>query len=142
MYKTRDQKSRSHDLAHHDVLDRVSAISDHASYTLSRGMNARNGASIAADTSVYNDINEPIVTAEIQGLDTKNMNEPWDTLFQDAYNNNLIVNSQITNEHGTYTGSSWDNNGENLFTKGFTWYDKSTRSEEHTSELQSRGHLV
>jgi len=111
---------------HHDVLDRVSAISDHASYTLSRGMNARNGASIAADTSVYNDINEPIVTAEIQGLDTKNMNEPWDTLFQDAYNNNLIVNSQISNEHGTYTGSSWDNDGENLFTKGFTWYDKST----------------
>src|SRR5699024_4995220 len=116
-----------HDNAtHHDVLDRVSAISDHASYTLSRGMNARNGASIAADTSVYNDINEPIVTAEIQGLDTKNMNEPWDTLFQDAYNNNLIVNSQISNEHGTYTGSSWDNDGENLFTKGFTWYDKST----------------
>ena len=111
---------------HHDVLDSVSAISDHATYTLSRGMNARNGASIAADTSVYNDINEPIITAEIQGMDDKSMNEPWDTLFQDAYNNNLIVNSQITNEHGTYTGSSWDNDGENLFTKGFTWYDKST----------------
>lgn len=54
------------------------------------------------------------------------MDKPWDELFQSAYNNNLIVNSQITNKYGTYTGSSWDNNGENLFTKGFVWYDKST----------------
>lgn len=112
--------------SHYDVLDRVNAISNHESYTLSRGMNARNGASIAADTSVYNDIEEPIITAERQGMDTKNMNEPWDTLFQHAYNNNLIVNSKITNKYGTYTGSSWDNDGENLFTTGFTWDDKST----------------
>jgi len=111
---------------HNDVLNRVDAISNHGTYTLSRGMNARNGASIAADTSVFNDIKEPIIGAEIQGLDMKNMNEPWDVLFQNAYNNNLIVNSKITNENGTYTGSSWDNHGENLFTKGLTWYDKST----------------
>lgn len=111
---------------HYDVLENVSAISEFGTDQLSRALNARNGASIAADSCVFNDINEPITGAEIQGEDTKNMDEAWAKLFQGAYNNNLIVNSQITNKYGTYTGSSWDNNGENLFTKGFTWYDKST----------------
>ncbi|MGP4038570.1 hypothetical protein ACTWP4_01485 [Gracilibacillus sp. D59] len=111
---------------HEDVLENVSAISEHGRDTLSRALNARNGASIAADTSVFHDINEPIIGAEIQGLDTKNMDAQWAELFHDAYNRNLIVNSQISNKYGTYTGSSWDNNGENLFTRGFTWYDKST----------------
>jgi pectate lyase len=54
------------------------------------------------------------------------MDQPWAERFQHAYNRNLIVNSQLTNQYGSYTGSSWDHNGENLFTKGFTWYDKST----------------
>ncbi|QGH35942.1 hypothetical protein GI584_18630 [Gracilibacillus salitolerans] len=111
---------------HEDVLNNVSAISEYGTDTLSRALNARNGASIAADTSVFHDINEPIIGAEIQGLDTKNMDAQWAELFHDAYNRNLIVNSHITNKYGSYTGSSWDNNGENLFTKGFTWYDKST----------------
>lgn len=111
---------------HNDVLESVSAIAAYGSDKLSRALNARNGASIAADSCVFNDINEPITGAEIQGLDTANMDEAWSRLFQNAYNNNLIVNSQISNKYGTYTGSSWDNNGENLFTKGFTWYDKST----------------
>jgi len=70
---------------HYDVLNHVDAIAEHGTYTLSRGMNARNGASIAADTAVFNEIKEPIIGAEIQGLDTKNMNEPWDVLFQNAY---------------------------------------------------------
>ncbi|UOQ86563.1 hypothetical protein [Gracilibacillus salinarum] len=111
---------------HQDVLDNVSAIYEHGRDQLSRALNARNGASIAADTSVFHDINEPIIGAEIQGLDTKNMDEQWAELFQNAYNRNLIVNSKVTNQYGTYTGSSWDNNGENLFTTGFTWHDKST----------------
>jgi pectate lyase len=111
---------------HNDVLENVSAIAEYGTDTLSRALNARNGASIAADTSVFNDINEPITGAEIQGLDTNYMDAQWAELFQTAYNRNLIVNSKITNQYGTYTGSSWDNNGENLFTKGFTWYDKST----------------
>ncbi|WHX98720.1 hypothetical protein [Neobacillus sp. DY30] len=111
---------------HNDVLENVSAIAEYGTDTLSRALNARNGASIAADTSVFNDINEPITGAEIQGLDTSNMDAQWAELFQSAYNRNLIVNSKITNQYGTYTGSSWDNNGENLFTKGFTWHDKST----------------
>ncbi|NYE04342.1 pectate lyase [Bacillus niacini] len=111
---------------HYDVLDNVSAIAEYGTDTLSRALNARNGASIAADTCVFHDINEPITGSEIQGLDTTNMDEQWAELFQSAYNRNLIVNSHITNKYGTYTGSSWDNNGENLFNKGFTWYDKST----------------
>lgn len=111
---------------HYDVLENVSAIAEYGTDTLSRALNARNGASIAADTCVFYGINEPITGAEIQGLDTTNMDEQWAELFQSAYNRNLIVNSHITNKYGTYTGSSWDNNGENLFNKGFTWYDKST----------------
>ena len=112
--------------SHQAILENVSAIAEFGTDTLSRALNARNGASIAADTSVFNDINEPIIGAEIQGLDTKNMDAQWAELFQAAYNRNLIVNSKITNQYGTYTGSSWDNNGENLFTTGFIWYDKST----------------
>jgi pectate lyase len=112
--------------SHYDVLENVSAIAEFGTDTLSRALNARNGASIAADTCVFHDINEPITGSEIQGLDTANMDAQWAELFQSAYNRNLIVNSHITNKYGTYTGSSWDNNGENLFTKGFTWYDKST----------------
>ncbi|KAB8127498.1 hypothetical protein F9U64_17785 [Gracilibacillus oryzae] len=113
---------------HEEVLENVSAIAEYAGGgdTLSRALNARNGASIAADTSVFVDITEPIIGAEIQGLDTKNMDEQWAELFQHAYNRNLIVNSHISNKYGTYTGSSWDNNGENLFTRGFVWHDKAT----------------
>ncbi|WP_042462295.1 hypothetical protein [Neobacillus dielmonensis] len=111
---------------HYDILEKVAAIAEFGTDQLSRALNARNGASVAADTSVFNDINEPITGAEIQGLDTGYMEAPWDTLFHSAYNRNLIVNSRVTNQYGSYTGSSWDNNGENLFTKGFTWYDKST----------------
>jgi pectate lyase len=111
---------------HEDVLENVSAIAQYGTDTLSRALNARNGASIAADTCVFHDINEPITGAELQGLDTINMDAQWANLFQSAYNRNLIVNSHISNKYGTYTGSSWDHNGENLFNKGFTWYDKST----------------
>lgn len=112
--------------SHTKLLNDISAISDYGTDQLSRGMNARNGASIAADTCIYRDVTKPIIGAEVQGLDTGNMDSPWDELFQYAYNNNLIVNSKITNIYGTYIGSSWDNNGDNLFTKGFTWYNKST----------------
>lgn len=112
--------------SHFNVLNSVSAIKRYATDTLSRGINSRNGASIAADTCIYNGINEPIIGAEIQGQDTRNMDAVWAKLFKNAYNHSLIVNSQVSNSYGTYTGSSWDNNGDNLFTKGFTWYNKST----------------
>ena len=116
--------------SHYEIMDDVPAIAEHGRYTLSRGINSRNGASIAGDTNVYYGFNEPITGAEVQGDDTNNMNEPWDVLFQNAKNHFLVVNSMITNTDGeTYTGSSWDNNGDNLFTKGVTWDDKSTIGE-------------
>ncbi|WP_248927078.1 hypothetical protein [Paenibacillus hamazuiensis] len=111
---------------HQNVLDSVYAISKYGGDTLSRGVNSRNGASIAADTNVYNAFNEPLIGAERQGDDTANMSAPFNELFKDALNHSLIVNSKITNKSGSYIGSSWDNHGDNLFTKGFTWYDKST----------------
>jgi len=113
------------DSTHMDLENKVDAFKNN-SKSLARSINARNGASIAADTCVYNGVNEPIVGTELQGQDTSNMNAPWNDLFKNAYNNNLIVNSKVTNVNGTYTGSSWDNNGDNLFTKGYTWYNKST----------------
>jgi hypothetical protein len=54
------------------------------------------------------------------------MSAPFNELFKNAINHSLIVNSKVTNSSGSYKGSSWDNNGDNLFTKGITWYDKST----------------
>lgn len=112
---------------HQQILDSVPAISQQGTDRLSRGINSRNGASIAGDTNVYIAFNEPIIGAERQGDDTKNMNAPWDVLFQNAINHFLLVNSKLTTPSGeTYIGSSWDNNGDNPFTKGVTWYDKST----------------
>ncbi|MBP3985739.1 hypothetical protein J5837_15115 [Pseudoxanthomonas helianthi] len=113
-------------LSHQDILDFVPAIAKYGRDTLARGANARNGASIAADTNVYVAINEPLIGAERQGDDTGNMSAPFDTLFKDAINRSLIVNSRIINRSGSYTGSSWDNYGDNPFTKGITWYDKLT----------------
>ena len=39
---------------------------------------------------------------------------------------NKLPISKVINNYGTYTGSSWDNNGDNLFTKGYKWNNKST----------------
>ena len=111
---------------HMNVLKNVSAIKNLNVDNLSRCINARNGAAIGADTCVFNGVNEPIVGTERQGDETGNMNKPWDTLFANAYNNVLIVNSKVSNDYGVYTGSSWDNNGVNLFTRGYKWNNKST----------------
>ncbi|MGN0484327.1 MAG: RICIN domain-containing protein, partial [Lachnospiraceae bacterium] len=112
------------DNSSHAALQKQNVFAQNGGYGLARGLNARNGASIAADTCVFQDVNEPIVGAEVQGDDTSNMSEQWANLFQNAVNHSLIVNSTVSNDKGTYTGSSWDNNGDNLFTTGFTWKDK------------------
>ncbi|MEI7024109.1 carbohydrate-binding protein [Paenibacillus sp. y28] len=104
----------------------VAAINTHGSDKLARGMDARNGASIAADTNVYNAITQPIIGTERQGDDAGSLNPPFDVLFQNVLNRALIVNSTVSNSSGTFTGSSWDNNGVNLFTSGLTYYNKST----------------
>ena len=101
-------------------------FSKYGSYTFSRALNARNGASIGADTCVFRDVEKPVVGAEYQGMDTGNMNAPWDELFAQAENRVLIVNSRVVNDEETYDGSSWDSDGDNAFTSGFTWKDKRT----------------
>lgn len=113
------------DNAEHMALHNNPIFKEYGRYPLSRCINSRNGASIAADTCVFDGVQEVVIGAEKQGHDTSNMNSPWDQLFQNARNNALVVNSRVSNSEGTYTGSSWDNNGENLFTLGFNWNDKS-----------------
>ena len=93
---------------------------------LARAMNPRNGGSIGVDTCVFKGVNGVMVGTEQQGQDTSNMNAPWGEIFKNAYNHGLVVNSKVTNDYGTYTGSSWDNNGDNLFMRDWTWKDKST----------------
>ena len=101
--------------------------SKYTGYTLSRAINARNGASIAADTCVFEAMNGPLVGEERQGDGTANMSDVWANSFSNAFNHALIVNSKTTNTNGvTYEGGSWDNNGENQFTADFKWHDKST----------------
>lgn len=97
-----------------------------ATETLARAMNPRNGASIAADTCIFNEVYGALIGTETQGQDTSNMNAPWGDIFKNAVNHGLIVNSKITIDGQSYTGSSWDNNGDNLFLKEFTWKDKSS----------------
>lgn len=111
---------------HMELHNNNAVFNEYGLYSLSRCINPRNGASIAADTCVFDGVEEVIVGVEKQGHDTTYMNPPWDQLFQNAHNNALVVNSRVSNSKGTYTGSSWDNDGENLFTSGFFWNDKAT----------------
>jgi len=96
-------------------------------YTLTRCINARNGASIAADTCVFKAVNGAITGKECQGDDTGNVSGTWVTNFSNTYNRSLIVNSKVTRTDGTsYTGSSWDKKGDNAFVEGGKnfWHDK------------------
>lgn len=114
------------DSGHMDIHNNNPVFNTYGLYPLSRCINSRNGASIGADTCIFKGVEEVIIGSEKQGDDTGYMNPPWDVLFQNAHNNSLVVNSSVTNSTGTYVGSSWDDNGDNLFTLGFNWNDKST----------------
>lgn len=91
---------------------------------LARCINARNGAAIGADTCVFYGVSEPLIGAEHQQDDGSQpgFEKYW------TWNYALIVNSssQKLGDSEAYVGSSWDNNGVNSFTTGFTWRDKST----------------
>lgn len=90
-------------------------------------INARNEASIGADTCVFYGAENPIVGAEHQQDDLVNMSKGYEKYW--TWNHSLIVNSSTTKVSGkdtAYVGSSWDNAGVNPFTTGFTWRDKST----------------
>lgn len=92
---------------------------------LTRGMDARNEASIAADTCVYYGCSEPIVGSEFQDDDRSNLNGAYANYF--GFNHALIVNSSVqkSGETSPYIGSSWDNNGDNPFV-AYKWHDRST----------------
>lgn len=91
-----------------------------ATHFLSRGLNPRCGGTTAADTCYFDYVDDPLIYSELDG----NMGE-YTGYY--GYNYGLIVNSTVTKSNGTnYTGSSWDNDGENPFTNAVTWEDKST----------------
>lgn len=115
------------DSGHSSYAKKYSTQTKAGNMNMTRAINARSGACIAADTCVFNGLDQPIIGVEKACDDASSYSSPWNTLFSETYNHVLIVNSKTTNTSGaTYTGSSWDNNGENLFTAGLTWYDKST----------------
>ena len=94
--------------------------------------NARNGATIGTDTSVFINVT-PNCGAEKQGLDLGNVTDGWNSLVTPMVNHNLTVNSKVTIDNKTYTGSSWDKAedrnqlGDNLFNdKKWTWDDRSS----------------
>ena len=109
-------------------------------YDLSQCLYARNGATVGADTCVFYGADEPLAGSEHQSDDWttsyETMTDEWKLRLDNCYNRALIVNSKVS-KVGTdevYIGSSWDNNGENLFTSGavlnpnhrYIWRDKST----------------
>lgn len=116
-------------------------------YDLSQCLYARNGASVGADTCVFYGADEPLAGSEHQSDDWttsyETMTDEWKLRLDNCYNRSLIVNSKVS-KVGTdevYIGSSWDNNGENLFTSGaplnpshkYIWRDKSTIGKENWS---------
>lgn len=109
-------------------------------FTMTRCINARDGASIGADTCVFYGVDEPLTGKDVQGNDIANMNPPWDSLYVEAINHALIVNSRTTNTAGnTYEGSSWDKNGVNQFTKGYQYTDKSLEKWSWNSSITHLG---
>lgn len=89
--------------------------------------NARDGATIGTDTCVFREV-VPMCGKEYQGMDLGNVNAQWKDIVKPMVNHNLVVNSRVINSNGTdYTGSSWDNNGENPLTAGkWDWDDKAS----------------
>lgn len=116
-------------------------------YDLSQCLYARNGATVGADTCVFYGADEPLAGSEHQSDDWttsyETMTDEWKLRLDNCYNRALIVNSKVSKvgTDETYIGSSWDNNGENLFTSGaplnpshkYIWRDKSTIGEENWS---------
>ena len=101
-------------------------FAQYGKWDMSRLLNPRNGGVVGADTCVFKGVGSVMHGEESQHA---NINETGFTrLFANCYNHLLIVNSRVINSDGTdYTGSSWDNNGENPFNGGsWEWTDKST----------------
>ncbi len=94
-----------------------------------RCIDARDAASVAADTCVFRGVN-PITGNEKQGDDLANVMVEYQDMVAPMINHPLIVNSMVDDGKGksdsVYTGSSWDKNGDNPFTKDFEWNNKAS----------------
>lgn len=93
-----------------------------AGFGINRCIDVHNGGSVAADTCVFYGVDQVMVGDEKNGA-----GGDWGTRFSKVYNYSMVANSKVTSTSGKeYTGSSWDNNGDNLFTSSYGWVDKST----------------
>ncbi len=86
----------------------LSKVGEFAStYGLNRAMDARDGASIAADTCMWDGYSQAIIGGQ----------KYTSGRFKDCINYLLIVNSSLRHngQAAVYTGSNYDNNGNNEF---------------------------
>ncbi len=104
---------------------------------LQRTMNARNGASIAADTCVWQNVNQPVPGAQYQKDDLANMNSPYHAFFE--YNYTSIVNSKVQKDKDSeaFTGNSYDNDGKNDFMNAYNWKDASVDFSWHNLAIKN-----
>lgn len=104
---------------------------------LQRTMNARNGASIAADTCVWQNVNQPVPGAQYQKDDLINMNSPYHTYF--GYSYTSIVNSkvQLNSSSDVYIGNSFDNGGKTDFFTAYTLKDNSVEFSWHNLAIKN-----
>lgn len=108
-------------MAHHQLSKEYSGLG-YAGFGINRCIDVHNGGSVAADTCVFYGVDQVIIGDEKNGA-----GGDWGTRFRDVYNYAMVANSKMTTTSGkTYTGSSWDNNGDNLFTGSYNWSDKAT----------------
>lgn len=101
--------------------------------TLTRAIDARDGASVAADTCVFYGTQGPI-TGTAYHPKGGNISDGYLNLWQ--YNYALIVNSSVQ-KYGSetiYTGSSWDDNGDNPFIESAYYWDEITKGDHKASE--------
>lgn len=107
--------------------------------------NARDGASIGSDTCIFKEV-EPCTGKEYQGMEDQSgsIGDEWQNIIAPMVNHNVVVNSRVIKSDGTdYTGSSWDNNGENPFTKSrWEWQDKKSIGDFKWSKWKNQDELA
>lgn len=101
--------------------------------TLTRALDARDGASVAADTCVYYGTQGPI-TGTAYHPNGGNISDGYQNIWK--YNYALIVNSSVQ-KYGSeevYTGSSWDNNGNNPFIESQSYWDETVKGDRKAAQ--------
>ena len=111
-------------MGHVEIINKKSVFKG-GGWSFYNAIDVHCGGSVAADTCVFNGVNKVIAGSEMNGAFDSNY--AWSTYFSNVYNYAMVVNSKMTNTSGqTYTGSSWDNGGNNLFISQDYWADRST----------------